>query len=253
MVDQAPRFNGSPITVGIDLASSDRNTAACAITWGHDRPRLTLLQGRDVTDDRIVTLARGAQVIGIDAPFGWPEAFTAATASYAAGAAWPRKKPDGLWLRLTDERAWVATGKLPLSVSSDRIARAAERAARLLTLLGTGDQAARRDGSDNVIEVYPAGALRCWGIATAGYKQPAGYPEREDIVTTIEEALALEVPDEARPALVATDHAVDALVAAIVARAFQVKQVLMPTTDEVDAARKEGWLYLPSGSLSTMR
>ena len=111
-------------TLGVDLASADRTTAACMVEWDDGPPRIGALFERDVTDSRIVELARGAGVTGIDAPFGWPKPFVEAVAAYAEGAPWPRDRPDGLWLSLTHLRAQVTSrGRAPLSVSSDRTAR----------------------------------------------------------------------------------------------------------------------------------
>jgi len=196
-----------------------------------------------------------SNVTGIDAPFGWPRRFAQTIAAYAAGAPWPRQRPEGLWLCVTDQRAQqIAGGRASLSVSSDRIARPAERAARLLTLLGRSEVAAARDGSDGVIEVYPAGALRCWGIPTKGYKRPGGAVARDHIVIAIETGLSLELSAAIRSTLVATDHALDALVAALVARGFQVERVIGPSSDEERAAAAiEGWLFLPLGQLAELR
>jgi predicted nuclease with RNAse H fold len=240
-------------TLGVDLASAITNTAACVLEWDDGPPRLGLLVGRNVSDDDIVAMAREVETTAIDAPFGWPQPFAKAIAAYRGGRPWPRRRPEGLWLRQTDEHAMaVAGGRPPLSVSSDRIARPAERAARLLTLLGVGGRAAGRDGSDDVIEVYPAGALRCWGIATAGYKRPDGVAARTQIVEAITSDLDFVLIDEERNALVATDHAVDALVASLVARAFALGRVHRPADGELTLARVEGWLYLPIGGLGDL-
>jgi len=241
-------------TLGVDLASADRTTAACMVEWDDGPPRVGALFERDVTDSRIVELARGAGVTGIDAPFGWPMPFVEAVAAYAAGAPWPRHRPAGLWLRRTDHRAQrTSGGRAPLSVSSDRIARPAERAARLLTLLGTEGRAVRRDGSDGVIEVYPAGAMRCWDISVDRYKRPDGTDARDRIITAIVDALDLRLSPSDRAAFVRSDHALDALVAALLGRAFHVGLVVRPTADEQRTAAIEGWLYLPTGVLTELR
>jgi predicted nuclease with RNAse H fold len=241
-------------TLGVDLASADTTTAACLVDWNGCSPLIEGVYERNVSDEMIVELARGADVTGVDAPFGWPRPFADAITSYAAGHPWPRERPVGLWLRLTDMRTQaVSGGRPPLSVSSDRIARPAERAARLLTLLGEEERAARRDGSDDVIEVYPAGALRCWGIDASGYKHPTASSIRDRIVTEISDGLALTMSGPQRQVLAATDHALDALVAALVARAFSLRRVVGPTNDERSIALVEGWIYLPSGPLAELR
>jgi len=127
---------------------------------------------RPLSDDSIVRMAGDAAVAvtAIDAPLGWPAAFVRSVAAYGLGGPFPDPGED-LWLRATDRVVWAAVGRRPLSVSSDRIAYPAVRAARLLSRLGP-DRPARRDGSDGIIEVYPAGALAAWGIDPGRYKRP---------------------------------------------------------------------------------
>jgi hypothetical protein len=55
-----------------------------------------------------------------------------------------------------------------------------------------------------------------------------------------------------RAALTATDHATDAFVAALVARAFRRGLAVSPAGAEVELARIEGWLYLPSGPVAAL-
>ena len=70
-------------TLGIDLSSMPRGTAACAIRWEKQRavagpPHL----GCD--DRRLDALIAAADVVGIDAPLGWPEPFVAAVGAWTA-------------------------------------------------------------------------------------------------------------------------------------------------------------------------
>jgi len=53
--------------------------------------------------------------------------------------------------------------------------------------------------------------------------------------------------------LVGSDHALDALVAALVGRAFHMGRVVRPTADEHQAAAIEGWLCLPASVLAELR
>lgn len=210
------------ITFGVDLASQDRSTAGCLIEWS-DRPRVVEVV-RPLSDDSIVRLAGDAAVAvtAIDAPLGWPAAFVRSVAAYGMGGPFPDPGED-LWLRATDRIVWAAVGRRPLSVSSDRIAYPAVRAARLLSRLGPG-RPARRDGSDGIIEVYPAGALAAWGIDPGRYKRPDAVDVRRSLLTALVEALpGLELRGQ-EPILVATDHALDALVATLVAQAHAIGQ-----------------------------
>jgi predicted nuclease with RNAse H fold len=240
-------------TLGVDLAAADENTALCLVEWAPRAPHVERLTARRGSDALIVELAADADVVAIDAPFGWPMPFVDVIASYRAGSAWPRQRPDDLWFRRTDVRAHgIAGGRWPLSVSSDRIARPAERAARLLTLLGTPERAAARDGSDAVIEVYPAGALRTWGISTDGYKNADARDVRERIRDQLLGAVGLDVGESERAALAAKDHPLDALIASLVGRAFGLGHTTLPGEEDLDAARREGWIHLPTIGLAQL-
>src|SRR4051812_18093338 len=125
-------------TLGIDLASQPRSTAICAIEWREREAVITALWGGGGGDGGaplhgklLVSALRGGwgggpsgspSKVAIDAPLGWP-------ADFVRGVANPERWPvgiDGVRSRL-ERRAtdhWVRriTGKLPLSVSTDRIA-----------------------------------------------------------------------------------------------------------------------------------
>ena len=90
----------------------------------------------------------GGGMVAIDAPFGWPVPFVEAVERHRAGLPFGDAPSRSLRLRTTEQSI---EGRPPLSVSSDRIATVAFRAARLLDALG----GVRRDGQDRVIEVYP--------------------------------------------------------------------------------------------------
>ena len=76
------------ITLGIDLASQANKTGVARLRWtkAEGAPRVaveTLRVGAD--DDALVALARDADAIGIDSPFGWPRAFEKAGNQASAG------------------------------------------------------------------------------------------------------------------------------------------------------------------------
>lgn len=120
------------VTLGIDLAAQPASTAACVLAWEAGTVAIVNL-GVGVTDADIERLARDAEVTAIDAPFGWPVDFTTAVAGYAAGGPWRSAASDRLQLRETDRRVRAITLRRPLSVSADKIAVPAMRAAGLLT------------------------------------------------------------------------------------------------------------------------
>jgi predicted nuclease with RNAse H fold len=62
------------ITLGIDLSSSREGTAASMINWTNSRAVVYEPQLR-CDDVKLDKLIKNSEVIGIDAPFGWPKAF----------------------------------------------------------------------------------------------------------------------------------------------------------------------------------
>jgi hypothetical protein len=153
--------------------------------------------------------------------------------------------------------------RMPLSVSSDRIAVTAMRCAYLLTKLaertkGPGTQLSRV-GEDHVVEVYPGAALALWSDETAkvellptGYKGKDGADAREVLVGLLEHAAPWLVLEPSMSAeMVANDDVLDAVLCAMVARAAATGQTMKPSTvAETHDMDVEGWIHLPEvGSL----
>jgi hypothetical protein len=242
-------------TLGIDLAAQPRQTGACRIDWDGEGRAVAHISGVLLDDDALVGMAREADVVGIDVPLGWPDRFVTAVREFHDRGAWP----DGLEetagrvplrYRRTDLHVFAATGVRPLSVSSDLIAVCAFRAAGLQARLGMP----ARDGSGALVEVYPAGALRVWGLPASRYKGPKGAAARAMLVESLLAGcpwLALSEDDIARCRR--RDHDLDALVAALVARAAALGLTHRPTDPvDADAARREGWIHLPAVPLASL-
>jgi hypothetical protein len=237
-------------TLGVDLAAQAARTAVCSIEWSGETARASV-PVLGVTDDEICRLAGAHDVIGIDAPFGWPIPFVEmmCEGSPASGLepAWTAERRDSLRFRLTDYRVRDALGRWPLSVSSDLIAIAAMRCAGLLRSLGVSD----RSGDGRVFEVYPAVALGVWGFSTKGYKSGSRRARQEgqglgELVRVVLDACPwLDLSDEARQRCLRDDDAFDALIASLVARAAHLGLVTRPTVAEVERARSEGWIAIP--------
>ena len=227
-------------TLGVDLASQPRLTALCRIDWLNDLVEVHLPQV-GCTDDVIIAETQQADITGIDAPFGFPEPFADAVATWRIAGGWPPTATHDLRFRRTDLFVREVTGRWPLSVSSDLIALPAWRCACLLTQLNIRI----RDGSEGVVEVYPGAALSAWGFERAGYKTSA------DVRALLVDAMVdrgrgwLTVSDDVRIALVASDHALDAFIAALVARATALGRTLEPKPDAKHEAQVEGWIHLP--------
>ena len=235
-------------TLGIDLAASEARTGACFIDWGDDTgvvrtPRLGL------SDDRLLQDMAAADKVAIDAPFGWPEGFVDAVSSYAEGGPWSAVDRSTLRYRQTD-RVIAGDGRPPLSVSSDLIAVTAMRCALLLTRLAEDGVAVDRAGSGLIVEVYPAAALRAWGFRPGRYKDTSGRQARVALVAELIERCRpwLEFPLECVAMCEASDHALDAVICALVARAKAVGATRDIPEDLLAAARREGWIHVPAAS-----
>lgn len=232
-------------TLGIDLASQAASTVACAIDWTHGAASVSFLEA-GVDDGRALALIAEADAVGIDAPFGWPLPFVKLMRRHhevsGEGTEWTPARRDALRFRRTDLLVRDRLGRWPLSVSSDLIAIVAMRCAGLLDRLGIVD----RSGDGRVFEVYPALALACWQLPSRGYKS---VRNREFLAEVLEGLLAacrwLTLPPEVAEQCARSDHAFDALVASLVARAGAVGLTERPGTADLAHARVEGWIAVP--------
>jgi len=241
---------GPPLTLGVDLASLARKTAACVVDWAGPRASVReLLVGVD--DDRLMELEAAVDATGIDCPFGWPVAFTSLLdRSPAATTLWGPDVRDTLRFRLTDARVRKTIGRWPLSVSSDLIAVPAMRCQLLLRRLGVVDRA----GDGRVWEVYPAASLALWGFVSRGYKRRRGVATLEALVDTFLARVPwLAVDPLQRRLLAANDDTFDALIASLTARAAALGLTDRPAAHQREVAAREGWIALPlPGSLQQL-
>lgn len=248
------------VTVGIDLAGYTGTTGVCRVTWT-ERPAVELLDGRN--DDDLLAAMRTADRTGLDSPVGWPVEFMSLLTAHRAGTELPERSwyaphSDGreglsrFTHRLTDDVAWKRTGagrQRPLSVAADKLGVVAMRAVNLLERLAGAGPAVPRDGSGPVVEVYPAFALMQWGLASKGsYKKstPAALAARAQILAGLADGLGLDLGERVRERCTRSDHDLDALIAAVVARAAACGMTHPPVSGEERAmAEVEGWMHLP--------
>ncbi len=225
------------ITLGIDLSSMPEDTATCRIRWEADRALAEPPQ-LGCTDEQLDALIQTADAIGIDAPFGWPAEFAAAVNEWKSPV-WNAEIRDSLRFRQTDLWIHDQFNLAPLSVSSDRIALPAMRAMALLRRHGVHD----RSGDGRFYEVYPAGSLKVGGMPNKGYKKPKDRHRRDAILKALRQAMPwLIAPDDCA----ASADGLDALVAALTARAAAQNLTHCPPSDQAEMARREGWIHLPS-------
>jgi len=237
-------------SLGIDLSAQPNGTAACLVRWAGAVAVVDDLQ-QPATDEDLLRLAQEADWVGIDAPFGWPDAFAAAVSNWSSHGGWTGADSELLAFRLTDRLVRQRVGRWPLSVSSDKLGRCAWRCCALLDRLEVAD----RTGNDNVIEVYPGAALSSWGFDHRRYKstraaeRDQSIAARADLLRSFENGSGgwLVLAERHRHDLERSPHALDALVCAFIARAAAVGETLLPTCDVAEIARREGWIHLPTG------
>ena len=244
--------------VGVDLAAEPVRTAVAVLTWADSKAVVEhLCVGAD--DEAVLAALATADKAGIDAPFGWPDAFAAFLAAHQAGDV---PVPGGLtglqWRRQlawrhTDEAVRAATGIIPLSVAADRIGHAAMRCAGLLAKLGDAGRSVDRDGSGTVAEVYPAASLKQWGLPWRGYKQPRNLSALTELVTALQAAAPWLELGSHYPLCRTSNDALDAVIAALTARAAALGLTPRPDPDLQPPASREGWIALPTSPLAELR
>ncbi|MCS5713443.1 DUF429 domain-containing protein [Herbiconiux sp. CPCC 205716] len=242
------------LTAGVDLAAETRGTALAVVEWSATSARLRSLETA-VPDARIVAVAEDAVSTGIDCAFGWPDEFTVFVAAHARG-----ERIDGdltgmpwrrtLAYRETDRVTREVTGRWPLSVSTDRLGLTAMHCAALLQSIGDRLGPVDRSGAGRVAEVYPGASLRLWGFDTRGYKTDPGVRAR--LLGEIGERMPWLDLGASADMMAADDDAFDAVVAALVARAHALGLTPPPPPEQVERARREGWIALPPRGLDTI-
>lgn len=235
--------------LGIDLAADPRRTGLAALqeTGG----TVLVEQVRVGVDDAlIIEMIRAAAAAGIDVPLGWPQRFVELLGLHAAGtvpapaSTGPEWRRD-LAMRATDREVHRRTGLTPLSVSTDRIAHPALRWAGIEAHLRESGIDTARDGSGRVAEVYPAAALRCWSLAHRGYKGAKNLGPRSELVAALSQALPWLDWNGNREHCTADDDALDAVLAALIAREVHLGRTRTPPAELRGTARIEGWIHLP--------
>jgi predicted nuclease with RNAse H fold len=242
------------LTAGIDLAAQPEKTAACVMEW--TASRATVLELLPTADDTqlldLVGTLRDADKVGIDAPFGWPDAFVRSVSTHRRQGRWSGHRAAdqneyrrALRFRATDEFVRTLGYPAPLSVSSDKIAVPTMRCAHLLDRIAVAGRPVDRAGSGLVVEVYPAVALRRWGLPARNYKRARNVSTLKGLVgTLIRKAPWIDLREH-RATCERSDDAFDAVVSALVARAA-AKGLTEPMPEASrDLAAREGWIHVP--------
>jgi predicted nuclease with RNAse H fold len=238
------------LTVGVDLAAEAGTTAVAWIEWGEGGALLRKVV-LGATDADILDAISHAGKAGIDCPLGWPDAFVAFVSAHQQGHVdvtadvAQRAGRRRLAWRLTDEVVREETGLIPLSVAADRIGHAAMRCAGLLAELARRGQAVDRSGAGVVVEVYPAACLNRWQLPFRRYKGQANTATLGQLIDALQAAAPWLDFGVCERSCRESDHATDAVIAALAARAASLGLATRPAPEQAGAARTEGWIALP--------
>jgi predicted nuclease with RNAse H fold len=242
-------------TVGVDLAADPANTGMCIVDW---EAGTVALAPRPVLDGDIVTAVLGCDMAGFDVPLGWPDEFIDALVAHRAQQGWPPSATvppvDRVPLRFRrTDLVTIASGSRPLSVSTDRIGVAAMRGARIQAALVRARVAVDRSGlSGRIAETYPAGALRMWGMQSTGYKKAANAVARAALVDAVVRQCGTLGAASGKCLQGCSDDDLDAFVCAVLAKAVRLRLTTGPSPEDADAARREGWIHLPTAPLDVI-
>lgn len=256
--------------LGIDLAAQPRHTGLCELRPDGDALVATFpaVGGAVLTDDELLRRIDAEDVVkvAVDVPFGWPTAFVEAVSMHSHERRWPDPgwDPDGQTRRLryratdlwvTEHLAGLDRGgsapRPPLSVSTDLLGVTAFRMARIERRLRDRGVPVDRSGwTGRLIEAYPAGTLRCWGLyPDTSYKTDPGV--RAQVVDDLDRSLGGDVTGAWREVCRDSDDELDAFICALVAVLADRGRTIGPTSpaaDDLDLAtvQREGWIHLPS-------
>lgn len=237
--------------IGIDCATQPQKTGLAVGLWDGTAVSLHTVTLGSKTTTLAHTLANWLPadqptLLAIDAPLGWPADLGEQLITHHAGAplAVP---PNTLFRRETDRHIWQRTGKLPLDVGADRIARTAHAALALLAELRqrTGQPIPLAWQPTNLpplsaIEVYPAGTAKILFAPerVPSYKGKEGGNGRHAILNKIKQEINL--PPETK-LLQQNDDALDAALCVLAGADFLQGRAEPP--DNWPQAKKEGWIW----------
>ncbi|GIH29757.1 hypothetical protein Aph01nite_80670 [Acrocarpospora phusangensis] len=243
------------LTVGVDLAAEAADTAVAWLEWSRTGARVSRLVTR-AGDELVAEAVLAADKAGIDCPLGWPDKFVDFLLAQREGLPLP-SGAGRLWRRdlanrVTDLVVRDLTGQRPLSVAADRIGYVAMRWAGLAAELARRGQVVDRRGSGVVVEVYPAASLKWWGLPFTGYKRAANLAELNRLVDALHRPAPWLDLGEFESVCRASDDALDAVVAALTARAAALDLVTVPSPGQLESARTEGWIAIPTTPLAEL-
>ena len=244
------------ITCGIDLASQSAGTALAVLEWTSVGAKARVIEA-GVDDEFILESAKESQFISMIAPFGWPEPFFQFLLDHRDGRVnEPRRVAttsgrDHIMYRTTERRVREWMGLKLMSATSNMLGTTTLRCAGLLTRFQDEGIEVSRGGGGQATEAYPSASLHAWGLYESAYKN------KPEVRTTILEQITRRVNlslGEWGNLCLENDDAFDALIAALTARSVAKGLWRAPLGDEeINAARTEGWICIPNGTIDLLR
>jgi predicted RNase H-like nuclease len=237
------------LIIGVDCATQPKRTGLARAERTQDRYTVTELMVCD--GDRhpaeiVVDWLGDAEsaLLALDAPLGWPVSLGRGLARHAAGEPIPIPG-ELLFRRSTDRVVAQQTGKTPLEIGADRIARTAHAALlfldRLRIALDEPIPLAWQIPLGNrveAIEVYPAATLLVRGASLRGYKKAEAFLERSRLLDSMAPSCEFEA---VKDAAIENHDCLDALACVVAGHDFLQGEVVEPV--EPDVARREGWIW----------
>lgn len=247
------------VSLGIDLATTNGSTGVCEIHWGAGKATVTVgSPSNDELRAHILDVTAAGGWVAIDAPFGFPRAFSRAVAQWHQTGRVDPATDDDIRRRVTDRHVYKrqlavpkdirGRGQIwPLSSVVERITPTTVRTMQLLSSL-TKDGVADRIGRRNhVFEAYPITAFRLWHVRTGKYK--AGVADADMLMKNICAQVGIDIPNLTLVKDKCKNDAVDAVGRALVARLAALEPRTAPDPaefgDDMALILDEGWIHLP--------
>ena len=266
------------VTLGIDLAN---RTGICKIEWGSTSATITRLdvvqditteKGWDIVKQAVVEAHKNGWWVGIDAPFGFPEAFGQSVEALRDPTGKTSGSPHTFsQAPFSDARVWRATEKITKDASG--IDHLSSTVTNQITghvincddlryeVIGRARNWAdgRLGCTTGIVEVYPAAALKIWEAPVGKYK--TNQVDLCGLVKWLFRSMSVSwlqfstggggLKWKLLRTLMSKDDAFDALICALIARLASLPGgPTCPyhhtfTPAQMDLFRSEGWIHLP--------
>lgn len=246
--------------IGVDCATEPKKTGLARAEFDGKNCRLldVNLGSSDVADQLCKWISEEyPTLIALDAPLGWPQGFGRKLARHKAGQPIKETSREVFFDRETDRIVHKESGKKPLSIGADKIARASlvtleilEQVCRILKIKGQDVSIAWTPDIQSVqaIEVYPAATLRVhkyWTERNKSYKGKDNQSEREGLTEKLSKHFKAGIKHSHRKQMLDEPDALDAVVCILAALDFLKGEARGPESDfECARAEKEGWIWV---------